>query len=107
MSRYRYIKENSVRINKTMFMLPEEDRPPYVGFRIEKEDDKEILYLRFLREREGNCVCLTKKKGSLVPKKGYYYSPVPFNIVADTEIFELIPTTIDKIEYNKIGKKLF
>lgn len=72
------------------------------------EDDKETLYLRFLEEREKNCNCigLNKKKGKLLEDKGYYYSSVPFNIAGDAGTFELIPTTIDKIEYFKVGRKI-
>lgn len=106
MTRYKFIWENSVRISKTMFMLPEDIRPPYVELRIER-DKEEILYLGFLEQKKNeNCIKITKKKGKLIKERAYYYSKRLFDIKKEEGDYELIPTRLDDIKYYKVGKKI-
>lgn len=107
MTRYRYIGENSVRISETMFMLPEDIRPPFVELRIERNKE-EILYLRFLEHKKNkNCIKMTKKEGKTIKERVYYYSKIPFAIKKEEGVYELIPMILDKIEYKKVGRKIF
>lgn len=106
MTRYKFIRENSVRIRKTMFMLSEDIRPPFVELRIERNKE-EILYLGFFEHKKNeNCIKMTKKKGKLIKERAYYYSKTPFGIKKEEGVYELIPAILDKVEYRRVGDKL-
>jgi|GEM_PF-5999969 len=89
-----------------MFMLPEDIRPSYVELRIERNKE-EILYLGFLEHKMNeNCIKMTKKEGKIIKERAYYYSKTPFGIKRKEGVYELIPTTLDGIEYYKVGEKI-